>query len=114
MNPEFLTEGTAVADFSQPDRIVLGGIDARTHDVLRQVYATFDASIPRIATNPTTAEMIKYASNAVLATMISFSNEIARLCMAVGDVDAIEVMRGVHEACYFTTIRGDERINAPA
>jgi UDPglucose 6-dehydrogenase/GDP-mannose 6-dehydrogenase len=112
MNPEFLTEGTAVADFAQPDRLVLGGVDARTHEVLRGLYAPFDAAVPRILTNPTTAEMIKYASNAVLATMISFSNEIARLCTAVGGVDAIDVMRGVHQACYFTTRRGDERITA--
>ena len=57
--------------------------------------------------------MIKYASNAVLATMISFSNEIARLCAAVGEVDAIDVMRGVHQACYFTIAKGNERITAP-
>jgi UDPglucose 6-dehydrogenase/GDP-mannose 6-dehydrogenase len=113
MNPEFLTEGTAVADFSHPDRLVLGGIDARTHDVLRALYSSFDPAVPRVATNPTTAEMIKYASNAVLATMISFSNEIARLCTAVGDVDAIEVMRGVHQAAYFTMRRGDDRLTAP-
>jgi UDPglucose 6-dehydrogenase/GDP-mannose 6-dehydrogenase len=113
MNPEFLTEGTAVSDFTHPDRLVLGGIDSRTHESLDQLYAGFDASVPRILTNPTTAEMIKYASNAVLATMISFSNEIARLCSAVGDVDAIEVMRGVHQAAYFTTRRGGERVTAP-
>jgi UDPglucose 6-dehydrogenase/GDP-mannose 6-dehydrogenase len=113
MNPEFLTEGTAVADFLHPDRLVLGGIDAGTHDVLRELYASFDEAVPRIYTNPTTAEMIKYASNAVLATMISFSNEIARLCTAVGGVDAIEVMRGVHQAAYFTTRRGNERLKAP-
>jgi UDPglucose 6-dehydrogenase/GDP-mannose 6-dehydrogenase len=113
MNPEFLTEGTAVADFSHPDRLVLGGIDARTHDTLRQLYTGFDDAVPRIFTNPTTAEMIKYASNAVLATMISFSNEIARLCTAVGGVDAIEVMRGVHQAAYFTTRRGGESVKAP-
>jgi UDPglucose 6-dehydrogenase len=113
MNPEFLTEGTAVADFSRPDRLVLGGIDARTHDVLRDLYSSFDSAIPRIETNPTTAEMIKYASNAVLATMISFSNEIARLCTAVGDVDAIDVMRGVHQSAYFTTRRDGIRLRAP-
>ena len=112
MNPEFLTEGTAVADFSQPDRLVLGGIDSRTHAVLRELYASFDAAVPRVMTNPTTAEMIKYASNAVLATLISFSNELARLCSAVGDVDAIEVMRGVHLAGYFTRRRGGESITA--
>lgn len=113
MNPEFLTEGSAVDDFSYPDRLVLGGIDARAHDVLRELYAGFDSAVPRILTNLTTAEMIKYASNAVLATMISFSNEIARLCTAVGGVDAIEVMRGVHQAGYFTMRRGQERLTAP-
>jgi UDPglucose 6-dehydrogenase len=113
MNPEFLTEGTAVADFSHPDRLVLGSIDARTHDALRELYSGFDTAVPRIVTNPTTAEMIKYASNAVLATMISFSNEIARLCSAVGGVDAIDVMRGVHQASYFTVRRGEDRFTAP-
>lgn len=113
MNPEFLTEGTAVADFTNPDRLVLGGIDARTNTALTELYASFDDSVPRILTNPTTAEMVKYASNAVLATMISFSNEIARLCTAVGGVDAIEVMRGVHQAAYFTMRRGGERLTAP-
>jgi UDPglucose 6-dehydrogenase len=113
MNPEFLTEGTAVADFSHPDRLVLGGIDSRTHESLARLYAGFDDAVPRIFANPTTAEMIKYASNAVLATMISFSNEIARLCTAVGGVDATEVMRGVHQAGYFTMRRGGERLTAP-
>jgi UDPglucose 6-dehydrogenase/GDP-mannose 6-dehydrogenase len=80
--------------------------------VLREIYASFDPTVPRIVTNPSTAEMIKYASNAVLATMISFSNEIARLCTAVGGIDAIDVMRGVHQASYFTVQRGHERITA--
>ena len=113
MNPEFLTEGTGVADFSHPDRLVLGGIDTQTHDTLRELYSSFDAAVPRIVTNPTTAEMIKYASNAVLATLISFSNEIARLCSAVGEVDTIDVMRGVHQASYFTIRRGEESFAAP-
>jgi len=113
MNPEFLTEGTAVADFLHPDRLVLGGIDARTHDTLHELYSNFEAAVPRIVTNPTTAEMIKYASNAMLATMISFSNEIARLCTAVGGVDAIDVMRGLHQGSYFTMRRGGERVTAP-
>lgn len=112
MNPEFLTEGTAVADFAHPDRLVLGGCDRRTHEVLTRLYAGFDLSVPRILTNTSTAEMIKYASNAVLATMISFSNEIARLCSAVGGVDAIEVMRGVHQAGYFTSRRNGEATTA--
>jgi UDPglucose 6-dehydrogenase len=102
MNPEFLTEGRAIEDFMKPDRIVLGGIDERTHDVLQRVYASFDKT-PTIRTNCRTAEMIKYASNSLLATMISYSNEIARLCAAIGDIDALEVMRGVHKSLYLTT-----------
>jgi len=102
MNPEFLTEGRAVEDFTFPDRIVIGGVDARSQDVLKRVYAAF-AGVTTIVTNNSTAECIKYASNATLATMISFSNEIARLCAAVGGVDVVDVMKGVHESSYFTT-----------
>ena len=105
MNPEFLTEGTAVGDFMRPDRLVLGGIDTRTQDALAVLYAAFDASVPRIRCNNATAEMIKYASNSVLATLISFSNEIGRLCAAVGNVDVADVMRGVHASTYLTTQR---------
>ena len=60
--------------------------------------------MPRVLTNTKTAEMIKYASNSVLATLISFSNEIGRLCSAIGDVDVADVMRGVHEATYFNVV----------
>ncbi|HKU15973.1 MAG TPA: UDP-glucose/GDP-mannose dehydrogenase family protein [Steroidobacteraceae bacterium] len=102
MNPEFLTEGQAVADFMNPDRIVVGGIDERARQTIASVYAGFEHA-PRILTNTRTAEMIKYASNSVLATLISFSNEIGRLCSAIGDVDVAEVMKGVHAAAYFTT-----------
>ncbi|MGY2078771.1 UDP-glucose dehydrogenase family protein [Modestobacter sp. SYSU DS0657] len=94
MNPEFLAEGAAVADFMAPDRIVLGGIDERSQQALAELYAAFtDAAIVR--TDPTTAEMIKYTANSLLATMISFSNEIGNLCAAVG-VDVVEAMAGVH------------------
>ena len=55
-----------------------------------------------IRTNPRTAEMIKYASNALLATLISFSNEIANLCAALGDIDVVDVMEGVHASSYLT------------
>lgn len=105
MNPEFLTEGTAVDDFMRPDRIVLGGIDSATQNCLTEVYAAFDADAPRIRTNNSTAEMIKYASNAVLATLISFSNEIGRLCSVIEGVDVADVMRGVHPSVYLTTRR---------
>jgi UDPglucose 6-dehydrogenase len=113
MNPEFLTEGVAVDDFMRPDRIVLGGIDERSRAAQRQVYASF-AQTPVLVTNNKTAEMIKYASNSVLATMISFSNEIGNLCSALGGVDVADVMRGVHLARYFTTTLEDGRqVRAP-
>lgn len=102
MNPEFLTEGSAVRDFLHPDRIVIGGIDSRTHEAMSRVYESFHA-VPRIVTNNCTAEMIKYASNVTLATLISLANEIGRLCSAVGGVDVADVTRGVHESLYFTT-----------
>ena len=102
MNPEFLTEGQAIDDFMRPDRIVLGGIDDATRDLLATIYAPF-VGAPMIRANNKTAEMIKYASNAALATMISFSNEFGRLCSTLGDVDVRDVMRGVHASAYFTT-----------
>ncbi|MFQ5426718.1 MAG: UDP-glucose dehydrogenase family protein, partial [Gaiellales bacterium] len=95
VNPEFLTEGRAVTDFVEPDRIVVGGIDERSIDAIERVYGAY-ASAPFMRTNPRTAEMIKVASNALLATTISFSNEIANVCSAVGDADVAEVMHGVH------------------
>jgi len=113
MNPEFLTEGVAVEDFMRPDRIVLGGIDEAAVAAQRRVYAAFTRTAV-LATNNKTAEMIKYASNSVLATMISFSNELANLCSALGGVDVAEVMRGVHLARYFTTALEDGRqVKAP-
>lgn len=95
MNPEFLREGEAIEDFMHPDRIVLGGIDARSIGLLEDLYGVFE-NADKFTTNCTTAETIKYAANSLLATMISFSNEIGNLCSAVGGVDAIDVMQGVH------------------
>lgn len=95
MNPEFLREGSAISDFMHPDRIVLGGIDTRTREVMGRVYAPF-AGVDTLLVNNKTAEMIKYTSNALLATLISFSNEIGNLCAGLGDIDALDVMRGVH------------------
>jgi UDPglucose 6-dehydrogenase len=100
-NPEFLTEGRAVEDFMEPDRLVLGSVDERTAAVLEELYAGFP-EVPRIRTTVTTAEMIKYSSNALLATMISFSNELADLCAAVGGVDVVDVMKGLHSSMYLT------------
>jgi len=107
-NPEFLTEGTAVADFMHPDRIVIGGIDDLTLNALRELYAGFEG-VPVIRTNNGTAEMIKYASNSLLAAMISFSNELADLCSAIGGIDAKDVMAGVHESAYLNTHPGKSR-----
>jgi UDPglucose 6-dehydrogenase len=101
MNPEFLSEGEAMHDCMFPDRIVLGGNDARTLDTLEELYRPFPAA-PRIRTNTRTAELIKYASNALLANLISFSNEIANLCSVLGGIDVIDVMRGVHLSQYFS------------
>lgn len=95
MNPEFLTEGQAVEDFLNPDRIVLGALDARSLEALEALYASFPDAL-KLRTNPRTAELIKYGSNALLATAISFANELANLCAAVGGADVVEVMRGVH------------------
>jgi UDPglucose 6-dehydrogenase/GDP-mannose 6-dehydrogenase len=95
MNPEFLREGVAVADFMTPDRIVLGAIDKKSQDWMEKIYQGFK-NVDKVRTNSRTAEMIKYTSNSLLATMISFSNEIANLSAAIGDIDVKEVMQGVH------------------
>jgi len=94
MNPEFLREGCAVKDFMEPDRIVIGQSDKRAGEVLASVYTAFDC--PKIFTSLNNAEMIKYASNSLLATLISFSNEIAALCEATPDTDVDQVLDGVH------------------
>jgi len=101
MNPEFLSEGEAVNDFLFPDRIVLGGIDQRSTDVLEELYKPFPFDVPRLRTNTRTAEMIKYASNSLLAALVSFTNELANLGSALGNIDTTEVMRGVHLSMYF-------------
>ena len=113
MNPEFLTEGEALHDFREPDRIVLGASDGRTLQALRELYPGF-AGVVRIETTPKAAEMIKYASNALLATLISFSNEIGNLCAALGAVDVVDVMRGLHASRYLTpTLPDGGRVTAP-
>ena len=112
-NPEFLTEGTAVADFRVPDRIVLGAADPRTMQRLEELYASFP-DVPLIRTTPSAAEMIKYASNCLLATMISFANEFARLCRELPGVDVAEVMRGVHASQYLSPrLEDGRRVTAP-
>ena len=92
MNPEFLREGRAVEDFLHPDRIIVGSSDPKTIRVMHDLYTGIAA--PIIDVDPTAAEMIKYTSNALLATKISFANEIGNLCKQLG-VNVYEVMAGV-------------------
>jgi len=110
MNPEFLREGVAVDDMRQPDRIVLGVADSLTREALSALYQPFNA--PLVFTTPTGAEMAKYASNALLATLVSFSNEIATLCESVPGADAVEVLRAVHADRRFRAVPG--RPEAPS
>ncbi len=91
-NPEFLREGSAVQDFLQPDRVVLGSTDRAAADKVAQLYHPVRA--PIVITDLYTAEMIKYASNAFLATKISFINEMARICDRLG-ADVKEVAAGM-------------------
>lgn len=91
-NPEFLREGSAVADFLHPERIVIGASDSAAVALLRDLYAPIDA--PLLCVDPRTAEMIKYAANAFLATKLSFVNELSNICDAVGaDID--DVLAGI-------------------
>jgi UDPglucose 6-dehydrogenase len=92
-NPEFLQEGSAVRDFLQPDRIVLGCDDARGREVLRELYAPLGASL--VFLTPTAAELTKYASNALLATLISFANELGGVAESLPDVDVEDVLGAV-------------------
>src|SRR6266542_3435868 len=81
-NPEFLREGAAVADFMKPDRVVLGAVRRSDAEQVAELYASLKC--PVLITDPRTAEMIKYASNAFLATKISFINEVASICERLG------------------------------
>jgi UDPglucose 6-dehydrogenase len=92
MNPEFLREGKAVHDFMHPDKIVVGAIDKRSGELVAELYRDFECEITH--TNPSTAEMIKYANNSLLATKISFANEIGNICKKLG-IDTYEVMKAV-------------------
>lgn len=90
--PEFLREGSAITDFLQPDRTVLGSTDSAAAESVAELYAPVNA--PVVITDLRTAEMIKYASNAFLATRISFINEISIICERLG-ADVTEVARGM-------------------
>jgi len=94
-NPEFLKEGAAVEDFMRPDRIIIGSDDARAVALLRQLYAPFQRNRERvIVMGVRSAELTKYAANSMLASRISFMNELANLAEAIG-ADIEEVRRGI-------------------
>ncbi|MFP3949711.1 MAG: UDP-glucose dehydrogenase family protein [Candidatus Micrarchaeia archaeon] len=92
MNPEFLREGAALEDFENPDRLVLGVRSKKDEELMRQIYASF--SCPFLICDPKTAEMAKYAANCMLATRISFVNELSNACKALG-VDTFKVLEGL-------------------
>lgn len=94
-NPEFLKEGAAVNDFMSPDRIIIGADSARAKDIMSELYSPFTRSHPRtVFMRVRDAEMTKYAANAMLATKISFMNEIANLCEKL-EVDVENVRLGI-------------------
>ena len=94
-NPEFLKEGTAVEDFMRPDRIIVGSEDERAAQLLRELYAPFQRNHDRLMLmSVRSAELTKYAANAMLATRISFMNELANLAERLG-ADIEEVRRGI-------------------
>ena len=92
MNPEFLRQGSAVHDSLNPDRIIIGEFDKRSGDVLQDLYKIFDS--PKIRCGIKAAELIKYTANSLLATKISFANEISRICEKF-NIDVYDVMEGV-------------------
>ncbi len=92
MNPEFLREGIALRDFMNPDRIVIGALEEKTGEIMRDLYRGFECE--KLFTSPGTAEMVKYASNSFLAAKISFINEIGNICKQLG-IDANEVGKGM-------------------
>jgi UDPglucose 6-dehydrogenase len=91
-HPEFLREGKAVEDFMSPDRIVVGSYEAADADRVAALYRDLDAEV--VFTDPTSAEMIKYANNAYLAARLTFANALANVCEAVG-ADVVDVIKGI-------------------
>lgn len=109
-NPEFLREGSALQDFLNPDRIVIGTKSGMAKKMLKKLFLPFKASI--VWTTPSTAELAKYASNTLLATLISFSNEIARVCERTPDTDVEDVLGVVHRDRRFSFPEGKGSLTA--
>lgn len=108
MTPEFLREGCAMEDALNPDRIVIGCIDEKSGKEFAKIYSKF--SCPKIFTNLWTAELTKYAANSLFATLISFSNEIARIAESTKKVDIVDVWKGVHLDKRLSPMMGKVRI----
>lgn len=94
MNPEFLREGKAIDDFSNPDRIVLGYEDSKTLNLLQELYRSWECE--KLPMNSRSAELVKYANNVLLATQISTINELANVSSSLGGVNFENVCRGIH------------------
>lgn len=108
MNPEFLREGSALEDALHPDRIVIGQYDNKSGQEFAKIYKK--VSTPKIFTNLSTAEMTKYAANALFATLISYSNEISRISESVRNIDVLDIWRGVHLDKRLSPMNGKARI----
>ncbi len=109
MNPEFLREGNAVEDFMHPDRIVIGEFDQQSGDTLAAIYKKFKTEIVRTSLN--NAEMIKYTNNALLATLISFSNEIANIAEKVPGANVYDIFKGVYSDKRMSPVIGGKKIH---
>ncbi|MBI4317870.1 MAG: UDP-glucose/GDP-mannose dehydrogenase family protein [Chloroflexi bacterium] len=110
VNPEFLRQGSAVSDFQEPDRIVIGALDMASFDACSRLYDW--VCCPVLRTNLRTAEMIKYASNALLATLISYSNEIASVAEGIGDIVVRDIFEGIRLDRRWTPVVGPESVSA--
>lgn len=108
MNPEFLREGSAINDFMNPDRIIIGTEDFQTQKNLEELYKNFNCE--KILVNTRTAELIKYANNSLLALLISATNEISNLSALIGKIDIKDVMRGVKLDKRWNPIINNKRI----
>jgi len=93
--PEFLREGQALSDFMNPDKIVIGGLDNMSQNLVEEIFDYFKNNVKIIKTNPETAELIKYTNNAFFSMLISFANEIANISEKITKVDSLEVLNAL-------------------
>ena len=108
--PEFLREGKALSDFMNPDKIVIGTLSKETNDLVKNIFNYFENKAEFIQTNLETAEMIKYTNNAFLATLISFSNEVANISEEISGIDSFEVMNALIKDKRITTKTNNQKI----